>query len=206
MEFISPDSIVKPTPSIKNLMQDPPPTPIVPPTSAPTAPQTKTVTPDVKIDKIENLTTTTPSSNTQPQNLTPLSQPAETKSTTPQNSNNYPENFMKCWSQLIDSIFADVPTLHTPLKNYTPTLKDNIVNVPLKNERQIEDFTIKKTAILQYLRANFDEKIDDVVTTLVTNQEVKKFILDEHDKLQALREQNPDVVDFITALNLRLRN
>lgn len=113
---------------------------------------------------------------------------------------------MACWLQLIDIIFAEVPTLHAPLKNYTPTLSNNIVNVPLKNERQMDDFANKKVEVLRYLRTNFDEKIDDVVTKLEEHMETKKFILDEQDKLQALREQNPDVADFISSLNLRLRN
>ncbi len=107
---------------------------------------------------------------------------------------------------MIDTIFEKVPTLHTPLKHYPVDLRDNTVYVALRNDLQMDDFAMKKPAVLQYLRNHFSESIADVIPQIDATSEAKKFILDEHDKLEVLRQQNPDIVDFVNTLNLRLKN
>ena len=107
---------------------------------------------------------------------------------------------------MVESIFADMPTLHEPLKHYHPERKENILIVPVKNEIQENDFALRKLQVLRYLRENWDETLDDIEVKLDISMETKKFILDDNDKLNALREQNPDIADFIRSLNLRIKN
>lgn len=117
-----------------------------------------------------------------------------------------PEAFQTFWETMADAIFADIPTLHEPIKHYHPVRKENILIIPVKNDIQENAFAPRKHQVLRYLRDNWDETLDDIEVKLDINMETKKFILDDNDKLNALREQNPDIADFIKSLNLRIKN
>lgn len=117
-----------------------------------------------------------------------------------------PETFQIFWESMVEAIFSDMPTLHEPLKHYHPVRKEDILIIPVKNDIQENDFAPRKHQVLRYLRDNWDEALDDIEVKLEVNMETKKFILDDNDKLNALREQNPDIVDFIRSLNLRIRH
>ena len=116
------------------------------------------------------------------------------------------EEFQSFWETMVDAFFADIPTLHEPLKHYHPERKGNILIIPVRNDIQENDFAPRKHQVLAYLRQNWDEKLDDIEVKLDINMETKKFILDDNDKLNALREQNPDIADFIKFLNLRIKH
>ena len=113
------------------------------------------------------------------------------------------EAFKQKWLNLIDTVFANQPMLHTPMKHYPVEIKDDVVYVSLKNELQQNDFEIKKTDVLQYLRANYSEAINDVVSKVDVNIQTPKFIMDSQDKMNELNKQNPDFKEFIKILNLR---
>ncbi|MCQ2279345.1 MAG: hypothetical protein MJZ49_00905 [Bacteroidales bacterium] len=231
MGFVSPDSIVKPSPSIRNLVKDqpvaqlPPATPPlqVPPavapqtqnqlerqsaTQAPVAPQS----PLPPTEQMEN-------QSAPPQSPTPTSPAAPQQTAAPSQgkeggvmpsfivgSEKYNEAFLSCWNEMIDIVFEDVQTLRIPLHNYPVEVNDNVARVILRNQFQMDDFAMKKNAVLQYLRSHFDERINDVIPEMDTTSEAKKYILDEKDKLEVLRQENPDIVDFMQTLNLRLKN
>ena len=116
------------------------------------------------------------------------------------------EEFQSFWETMVDAIFADIPTLHEPLKHYHPERKGNILIIPVRNDIQENDFAPRKHQVLAYLRQNWDEKLDDIEVKLDISTETKKYILDDNDKLNALREQNPDIADFIKFLNLRIKH
>ena len=117
-----------------------------------------------------------------------------------------PETFQRFWEIMVDTIFPDIPTLHEPLKHYHPVRKDNILIIPVKNEIQENAFAPRKHQVMAFLRQNWDETLDDIEVKLDLSMETKKYILDDNDKLNALREQNPDIADFIKTLNLRVKN
>ena len=106
---------------------------------------------------------------------------------------------------MIDIVFDKVPTLQAPLKHYVPEIKEFIIHISLKNDFQQDDFASKKNEVLQYLRNNFDERINDVETAMAKEDDVQKYILDDDDKLTELKQQNPDLGDFIKTLNLRIK-
>lgn len=130
----------------------------------------------------------------------PVSQPAEDKEPVDTTSE---DAFRQKWLELIDTVFANQPTLHSPMKYYPVEIKDNVVYVSLKNELQLNDFEIQKTNVLQYLRANYSEAISDVVSKVDVNIQTPKFILDAQDKMNELNKQNPDFKEFVRILNLR---
>lgn len=232
MGFVSPDSIVKPSPSIRNLVKDQPVTqlpPATPPQVQPAAAQqnqpAEQTTPQVSVAPQQPLPPTQPTENqsatTQPTppptTSTPPSAPQQTTEQSqgkegsvitsfPVGSEKYNEAFLACWNEMIDIVFDDVQTLKVPLHNYPVEVNDNVARVILRNQFQMDDFAMKKNAVLQYLRSHFDERINDVIPEMDTTSEAKKYILDEKDKLEVLRQENPDIVDFMQTLNLRLKN
>ncbi len=116
------------------------------------------------------------------------------------------ELLMEHWTPMVQAVFSQIPTIYASLLHYAPTIEQNIINIVLKNERQETDFQGKKHEVLAYLRANCCEAIEDIVLTIDINMETKKFILDDNDKYEELRRQNPDITDFIKILNLRIQS
>ena len=107
---------------------------------------------------------------------------------------------------MVDNVFSKVPTLLAPLKNYPLELKNNVVYLKLRNTMQVDDFSIKKISVLQYLRNHFDPGINDVEVSIDDKTELKKYILDEKDKIKELQHQNPDFAEFMQTLNLQSCN
>ena len=238
MGFVSPDAIVSPSPSIRNLVHDPAPKNVAPaPTTIPTPTETEPAivtpepTPEVTEPTIvETRQGTSLQQNTEPtptvtepaivetrqgtslqqqQNDTP---PQDTESSQQpasspmENPENYFEKFKEQWDAMVDNVFSKVPTLLTPLKNYPLEVKNNVVYLKLRNSMQVDDFSIKKVAVLQYLRNHFDPNINDVEVSIDDKTELKKYILDEKDKIQELQHQNPDFAEFMQTLHLQSCN
>lgn len=224
MGFVPPEAIVKPSPSIKDVVKDPEPVHTQQPQTEPQ--------PSVSVSEqpAENQLENQPESQSENQSenqeqsqesvvepsvitpseklgnqesveeAPPVSQPAEDKEPAETTGE---EAFKQKWLNLIDAVFENQPTLHTPMKHYPVEIKDNVVYVSLKNELQQNDFEIKKTDVLQYLRANYSEAINDVVSKVDVNMKTPKFIMDSQDKMNELDKQNPDFKEFIEILNLR---
>ena len=244
MSFVAPDSIVKPSPSIGKLVNDPAPKNIAPatttiptpatvptPAAEPAQPEPAVAEPVAKTVQSEPAVTEstivapeptpavtestivapepTPAvtettivethNDTSLQQQQPLSSPVE-------NPEKYFEKFKEKWDEMVDAIFNKVPTLQAPLKNYPLEVKNDIVYLKLRNSMQVDDFSIKKVAVLQYLRNHFDPNINDVEVELDDKTEAKKYILDEKDKIKELQHQNPDFAEFMQTLNLQSCN
>lgn len=277
MGFVSPDAIVSPSPSIRNLVHDPAPknvapeptttpTPtatepaIVAPESAPavTEPTPAAIEPAIVAPEpapavtepaiVETRCSTSLQQNPEPtvteptpatpkpaivapeptpevneptivetrqdtflpqQNDTPTQ---DTESPQPPTSSpvddpeKYFEKFKEQWDAMVDNVFSKVPTLLAPLKNYPLEVKNNVVYLKLRNSMQVDDFSIKKVSVLQYLRNHFDPGINDVEVSIDDKTELKKYILDEKDKIEELQHQNPDFAEFLQTLNLQSCN
>ena len=215
--FVTPTSTVKSGPSIRDLINDPvPPAPAVtesavppqePTTSAEPAPTAteKAVPPQEPTASAEPTPAETEKA-VPPQEPDPVTEATAPVPEVPADPDENPETFQTFWETMVETIFADMPTLHEPLKHYHPERKENILIVPVKNEIQENDFALRKLQVLRYLRENWDETLEDIEVKLDISMETKKFILDDNDKLNALREQNPDIADFIRSLNLRIKN
>ena len=243
MGFVSPDAIVNPSPSIRNLVHDPAPNNVAPaPATVPTPAETPTpatmptpvetepaqsepptaepVAETVQTEPAvaepaaaaethndasqQAPTVTEPTQNdTPPQNTEPPQQPSSSPVDNPEK---YFEKFKEQWDAMVDSVFSKVPTLLTPLKNYPLEVKNNVVYLKLRNSMQVDDFSIKKVSVLQYLRNHFDPNINDMEVSIDDKTELKKYILDEKDKIQELQHQNPDFAEFMQTLHLQSCN
>ena len=266
MGFVSPDAIVSPSPSIRNLVHDPAPknavaepaigateptpevteptivetrhgtslpqnteptvtipTPaatkpaIVAPESAPTVTEPNPTAPEPAIVAAEptpaetepTTVETRHGTSLQQQNDTPTQDaetPQQPASSPMENPEKYFEKFKEQWDAMVDNVFSKVPTLLAPLKNYPLEVKNNVVYLKLRNSMQVDDFSIKKVSVLQYLRNHFDPGINDVEVSIDDKTELKKYILDEKDKIKELQHQNPDFAEFMQTLNLQSCN
>ena len=214
MGFVSPDAIVSPSPSIRNLVHDPAPKNVAPapttiPTPAATEPAIVTPEPTPTVTESAIVETRQGTSLQQQQNDTPIQDvetPQQPASSPVENPENYFEKFKEQWDAMVDNVFSKVPTLLTPLKNYPLEVKNNVVYLKLRNSMQVDDFSIKKVAVLQYLRNHFDPNINDVEVSIDDKTELKKYILDEKDKIQELQHQNPDFAEFMQTLHLQSCN
>ena len=264
MGFVSPDAIVSPSPSIRNLVHDPAPKNVAPaPTTipTPTATEPAIVTPEPTPEVTEPTIVETRHGTSLPQNTEPTvteptpaatepaivapepapaaaeptptvtepailetrqgtsllqqqndtpTQDAETPqqpaSSSVENPEKYFEKFKEQWDAMVDNVFSKVPTLLAPLKNYPLEVKNNVVYLKLRNSMQVDDFSIKKVSVLQYLRNHFDPNINDVEVSIDDKTELKKYILDEKDKIQELQHQNPDFAEFMQTLHLQSCN
>ena len=245
MGFVSPDAIVSPSPSIRNLVHDPAPKNVAPeptpavaepamvetrhgtslPNTEPVAPAPEPVmvapepipaateptpaAPEPTIVETRCSTSLQQQSPSQQQNDTPIQDvetPQQPASSPVENPENYFEKFKEQWDAMVDNVFSKVPTLLAPLKNYPLEVKNNVVYLKLRNSMQVDDFSIKKVAVLQYLRNHFDPNINDVEVSIDDKTELKKYILDEKDKIQELQHQNPDFAEFMQTLHLQSCN
>lgn len=212
MSFIAPEAILRPSPSIKEAIRDPQSTPTN--TTVATNPTTvQNVVEQQSVQSTANPAATSSVSETPvtaggneqepPQSAEPAAPAVPVEQL---DRNSYLNLFLQHWTNMIDVVFANEPTLRSPLKYYTPELKEMDVHITVKNEIQETDFAAKKNEVLQYLRSHFDNRLNDIVTHVNVAHDNKKFVLNEDDKLIELKKQNPDLQEFINSLSLRLKN
>jgi hypothetical protein len=116
------------------------------------------------------------------------------------------ENFNESWRTMFNQVFASVPTIYIPFKESLPEIENNIIKVTVLNDVQKEHFEAKTREVLEFLRSNFDEQIEDIVVKTNEQLETKKIIYDVREKLQNFKEQNPDIDDFIQILELKIKD
>jgi len=113
--------------------------------------------------------------------------------------------FPKYWNEMFETVFKDIPTIYYPLKEYVPTIQDNIIEINLKNDLQKDHFDPKIREVLAYLRTNFNEAIEDIIVQVDESIVTRKVIYDTADKMKNLTEQNPSFEYFNAILDLRVK-
>ena len=113
--------------------------------------------------------------------------------------------FPKYWNEMFETVFKDIPTIYYPLKEYVPTIQDNVIEINLKNDLQKDHFDPKIREVLSYLRTNFNDAIEDIVVRVDESVVTRKVIYDTADKMKNLAEQNPSFEDFNAILELRVK-
>lgn len=116
------------------------------------------------------------------------------------------EDFMDCWHQLFEELFANNPMIYHPLKDRMPTLEDGTIRIEVLNDFQKEQLEMRKRAVLEYWRAHFSTNVDDFEIQTNEHLEVKKIIYSSDDKLANMQEQNPALLAFLNELNFRIRD
>lgn len=161
------------------------------------SPQTTKIDTSSEKDDITKNTTQAYSPTEQP---TSISTPVQ-----PSKEQEQQDQFLTSWLNMVNLVYSDVPTIFSTLKNIKPTQTNNIIYFSLKNDLQIEDFNIKKIEALRILRGD-DNNINDIVVTIDTTDNTKKYIIDDADKITELKKQNADFGEFLKELDLNIRN
>ncbi len=133
------------------------------------------------------------------------STPAENEAS--QSISSTDEKFKEAWSTMFELLFREIATIYYPLKGMVPTIEHNIIQVKVKNESMKENFESRTRLALEYLRNNYDPRIDDIqVEVDVQTETVNKVIYDTQDKMNDLKKENPDLPEFLKILNLSAKD
>ena len=134
-----------------------------------------------------------------------LNTPLETDA--PQTISPSGEKFEQAWNTMFELLFREIATIYYPLKGVIPSIKNNIIQVKVKNEMMKDNFESRVRLALEYLRNNFDQRIDDIQVEVETNPaQTSKLIYDTQDKMNDLNKENPDLPEFLKILNLSAKD
>ena len=115
------------------------------------------------------------------------------------------EDFAECWKQMVDSIFQKKPAFYHQLSDYLPGYENDIISIDVENDFQKNQLEMSKRAMLEYWRNHFQLNVDDI-EFVIREHERKKVIYTSEDKVNNMLEQNPELKDFLQALNFRIKD
>lgn len=117
------------------------------------------------------------------------------------------EKFKASWGTMFELLFREIATIYYPLKGMVPEIKHNVIHVKVKNESMKENFESRTRLALEYLRNNYDSRIDGIKVEVDAQTEtVNKVIYDTQDKMNDLKRENPDLPEFLKILNLSAKD
>lgn len=141
----------------------------------------------------------------EPTDTDAASTPAENEAS--QSISSTDEKFKEAWGTMFELLFREIATIYYPLKGMIPTIEHNIIRVKVKNESMKENFESRIRLALEYLRNNYDPRIDDIQVEVDAQTEtVNKVIYDTQDKMNDLKKENPDLPEFLKILNLSAKD
>lgn len=131
--------------------------------------------------------------------------PSETEA--PQAISSSDEKFVSAWNTMFELLFREIATIYYPLKGVVPSIENNIIHVKVKNEMMKDNFESRIRLALEYLRNNFNQRIDDIQVEIEANPaQTSKLIYDTQDKMNDLNKENPDLPEFLKILNLSAKD
>lgn len=131
--------------------------------------------------------------------------PSETEA--PQAISSSDEKFVSAWNTMFELLFREIATIYYPLKGVVPSIENNIIHVKVKNEMMKDNFESRIRLALEYLRNNFNQRIDDIQVEVETNPaQTSKLIYDTQDKMNDLNKENPELPEFLKILNLSAKD
>jgi len=117
------------------------------------------------------------------------------------------EKFASAWNTMFELLFREIATIYYPLKGVVPSIANNVIHVKVKNEMMKDNFESRVRLALEYLRNNFDQRIDDIQVEVELNPaQTSKLIYDTQDKMNDLNKENPDLPEFLKILNLSAKD
>ena len=117
-----------------------------------------------------------------------------------------PEDFATCWHQLFSELFGNNFLIYYNMKDETPEYQDDIIRITVKNDIQKEEFDSRRKSILEYWRNHFKLNVDDLDIIVDEQKTEKKVIINAEDKLNNMMEQNPQLKDFLSILQFRIKD
>lgn len=117
------------------------------------------------------------------------------------------EKFVNAWNTMFELLFREIATIYYPLKGVVPSIENNIILVKVKNEMMKDNFESRIRLALEYLRNNFDQRVDDIQVEVEVNPaQTSKLIYDTQDKMNDLNKENPELPEFLKILNLSAKD
>ncbi len=152
-----------------------------------------------------------PTANEPPEPDTPMENPVPTTTSaaveTPvPASSSEPEDFATCWTQLFTELFSNNFLIYYSMKDETPEYQDDTIRITVKNDIQREEFDSRRKSILEYWRNHFKLNVDDLEITVNEQKAEKKVIINSEDKMNNMMEQNPQLKDFLSILQFRIKD
>jgi len=117
-----------------------------------------------------------------------------------------PEDFATCWNQLFTELFSNNFLIYYNLKDETPEYQDDTIRITVKNDIQREEFDSRRKSILEYWRNHFKLNVDDLEIIVNEQKAEKKVIINSEDKMNNMMEQNPQLKDFLSILQFRIKD
>ena len=114
------------------------------------------------------------------------------------------DEYTKHWNTMLDIVFADHPSVQSPLRDMPPEIVDNVMKIKVSGAIQRRTLEMKRRDMLEYFRNNYREDIDDIEVTVDEKVETKKVIYGNEDKLKYQLQQNQALESFMTSLDLKL--
>lgn len=131
--------------------------------------------------------------------------PADTEASSSLSSSD--ERFVNAWNTMFELLFREIATIYYPLKGVVPSIENNIIHVKVKNEMMKDNFESRIRLALEYLRNNFDQRVDDIQVEVEVNPaQTSKLIYDTQDKMNDLNKENPELPEFLKILNLSAKD
>lgn len=182
---------VKKSPSIKEHISDP--QPLVPEaTKTPDEPVNVEVQEKEIVEKIE----------TEAVKEIPVVEEINQEEEAPVVEEQQEESFEEHWQKVIKLYYEKMPTVYYALKEYPPEIIDQTIYIKIKNELQKEQIEMHLREVIAYLRNNYTEKIEGIEVLLDEAMESKVKVIDEREKLNMLKEENPSLPEFMQELKL----
>lgn len=114
------------------------------------------------------------------------------------------DEYTQHWNAMLDIVFADHPSVQSPLRDMPPKIEDNVMKIRVGGAIQRRTLELKRRDMLEYFRNNYREDIDDIEVTVDETVETKKVIYGNEDKLKYQLQKNQALDDFLTTLDLKL--
>ncbi|MBR4136497.1 MAG: hypothetical protein IKU03_08860 [Bacteroidales bacterium] len=109
------------------------------------------------------------------------------------------------WDEVVEAIFKNLPMLYYSLKKTVPTYEQDVLKVEVSNSIQEEELRQRKRAVLEYWRNHFKMNVDDFEIVLNEDKVTETAILTSEEQFQRMKEQNPELLEFLDILKFRMK-
>ena len=90
-------------------------------------------------------------------------------------------------------------------KKTVPAFENGVLTVEVSNNIQEEELEQRKRAVLEYWRTHFKMDLDDFEIVLNENKVTETAILTSDEQFQRMKEQNPELLEFLDVLKFRMK-
>ncbi|MBO4489248.1 MAG: hypothetical protein J5741_06305 [Bacteroidales bacterium] len=136
----------------------------------------------------------------------PSAEPQQEQHPQEESSEPKEETLESNWNEVVEAIFKNLPMLYYILKKTQPTYQDDILTVEVSNGIQEEELRQRKRAVLEYWRHHFKMNVDDFEIVVNESKVIETAILTSDEQFQKMKEQNPELKEFLNILKFSMKN